>query len=196
MTRFLHYSTVTLVLLYALQLRTAHAEADGSQILDGLHVTPEEVERLKNGAIIAFSDEAYESTKRELSADAVVLVESDLTEVLNTLRANTTLIPTKVILDDADINSDEDFANIRYEESEFKEVERLFKAKPGKKYNFSGSEYETTTGSTHPSTTRRSSPVIPTRKRSSKRRSRFWVSNTSVSMKKANAQYTRVSRIT
>ena len=28
---------------------------------------------------IAFSDEAYESTKRELSADAVVLVESDLT---------------------------------------------------------------------------------------------------------------------
>ena len=143
MTRFLHDLTAALVLLYALQLPTANAEADGSQILEGLHVTPEEVERLENGAIIAFSDEAYESTKRELSADAVVLVESDLTEVLNTLRANTTLIPTKVILGDADINSDQDFANVRYEESEFKEVERLFEARPGKKYNFSDSEYET-----------------------------------------------------
>ena len=141
MHRYSRNSMIVLATFFATPWSAAQADVNASQILESMHVSPQEIAELEDGGVISFSDVAYESTKRELSADAVVLVDSDLTEVLETLYTNTTLIPIKVIIDDAEIDSDDDFANVRFEDAEYKEVENLFRAKAGKKFNFSESEY-------------------------------------------------------
>ena len=106
MIRYSYCSITACLVLCTLPLSATQAETDSSEILEGLHVTPAEIARLENGEILAFSDEAYESTKRELAADAMVVVGSDLTVVLEALRESTTLIPTKVLLDHAEILTD------------------------------------------------------------------------------------------
>ena len=131
------------IALCTISLSTSRAQVDGHEILEGLSVEPAEVVQLESGKILAFSDEAYESTSRELSADAMVLVESDLDAVLKMLRESSTLIPNKVMLDHAEILSESDFAGVSFDAFEFREVENLFGARPGKKFNLSDSEYAT-----------------------------------------------------
>ena len=140
MIRYSYCSIAACLVLCTLSLSATQAETDSSEILEGLHITPAEIGRLENGEILASSDEAYESTKRELSADAMAVVGSDLTVVLEALRESTTLIPTKVMLDHAEILTEADFADVKFTETEFGEVETLFGTKPYKKLNLSGSE--------------------------------------------------------
>jgi hypothetical protein len=124
-----------------LPLSLSHAQVTGQEILQKLGIPQNEVDQLEDGAILSYSDAEYESTSRELAADAIILVKSDLAAVREALRGATTLIPTKLILEDADILSEADFADIKFADEDFEEVERLFKAKPGKDFNFSNAEY-------------------------------------------------------
>ena len=118
------------------------APINGEQVLQGLNVSEAEVEQLNRGDTLAFSDETYESTARELAADAIVLVKTDLNAVARALSGSVTLIPNKIILDHAEISSIQDFSNVLFDAKEMDEVKKLIKAKPGKDFNFSTNEHE------------------------------------------------------
>ncbi len=98
--------------IYISLLSVAQADITGSQVLKGLNVTPAEVAQLENGRVLTFSNEAYENTKRELSADAVILVDSDLDAVMNALTEEATIVPSHVIFDHAVIKSEADFSGV------------------------------------------------------------------------------------
>jgi hypothetical protein len=120
----------------------ASADIDGARVLEGLNVSASEVEDLEKGDVLTFSDEAYENTSRDLSADAILLVDTDLETVKKALRDVVTILPDKVLLDHAEINSEADFVRVLYSESEIEEVEELIKSGPGKEFNFSTAEYK------------------------------------------------------
>ena len=122
-------------------LAVSQTAIEGAQVLEGLSVTPEEVDKLESGEILTFSDEAYESTKRELAADAVILVKSDLDAVAAALSEEATIIPSHRVIDFALIKSEADFSGVGFTEAEYSEVKKLLAAKPGKDINFSDSEY-------------------------------------------------------
>ena len=115
---------------------------DGARVLEGLNVTATEIEDLEQGGILSFSDEAYESTARDLAADAIVLVDTDAEAVIKLLEDAVSIVPDKKVLDHSEIKSEADFERVSYAESEYDEVSRLFKAKPGKDFNFSAVEYK------------------------------------------------------
>jgi hypothetical protein len=120
----------------------ASVEVDGARVLEGLNVSATEIAELEQGDILSFSDEAYESTARDLAADAVVLVDTDAAAVLKLLEDAVSVVPGKKVLDHSEIKSEADFMKVSYNESEYDEVSRLFKAKPGKDFNFSAAEYK------------------------------------------------------
>ena len=122
-------------------LSLAQTGIDGSQVLDGFDISPEEVSRLESGEILTYSDKTYENTKRELAADAVILVKSDLDAVVAAIVENATIVPMQRIIDFAIVESEADFSSVGYTDAEFDEVEKLFAAKPGEKLNFSDGEY-------------------------------------------------------
>ena len=130
-----------LLILGCLFISSVRAQMTGQQVLQGMGIAQSEIDQLESGNILAYSDAEYESTNRELAADAIALVDSDLSAVREALQGATTLIPTKDTIDLAEIKSTADFAGIEYVDDEFEEVERLFGAKPGKKFNFSAAEY-------------------------------------------------------
>jgi hypothetical protein len=74
-----------LALLFASHLNAQ--DVDGAKVLDGLGATDDDIAQLEGGEIIAYSDEAYESTPRELSADAVMLIDIDEVEELFKLKS-------------------------------------------------------------------------------------------------------------
>lgn len=117
-------------------------DVDGAKVLDGLGATADDIAQLEGGEIIAYSDEAYESTPRELSADAVMLIDTDLDAIVEALVDAVTVIPTKLMIDHSEISSEADFANVAYTEDDIDEVEELFKLKPGKDFNLSPAEFE------------------------------------------------------
>ena len=117
------------------------AQVTGQDVLEGLAIPERDVAVLEEGGILAYSDKQYESTNRELAADAIVLVDQDLSAVHDALEGATTLIPAKVILDDGDIHNESDFGDVAYGEEDYDEVVRLFKAEPGKDFNFSNEEF-------------------------------------------------------
>lgn len=133
---FLNSAILLLVLV-----STGHAEVDGPKILAGMSVSPSEISQLENGAMLTFSDEAYESTNRELSADAMILVQSDLATIVKAIIKEPTLIPSHVVIGHAEIKSEADFSGMGFTDTEYGEVKKLFKAKPGDDLNFSASEY-------------------------------------------------------
>lgn len=114
---------------------------DGAKVLDGLGVSASDIANLEQGEVIAYSDEEYESTPRELAADAIVLVDTDLRAVERALGDAVTVIPAKVLLEHAEISSEADFADVAYTVEEIDEVEKLIDAKRGKDFNFSDAEY-------------------------------------------------------
>lgn len=121
----------------------AHADdIDGAKVLDGLGATADDIQELEGGDIVAYSDEAYESTPRELSADAVMLIDTDLGAIERALRDAVTVIPTKLMIAHAEISGEADFDTIAYTEDDIDEVKKLFKLRPGKDFNFSAAEFE------------------------------------------------------
>ena len=70
MSRYLRFSIGSCLALCTLSLSAAQDQVDSSEIIEGFSLTTAEIDRFENGEILAFSDETYENTKRELSADA------------------------------------------------------------------------------------------------------------------------------
>ena len=122
-------------------LSVAQTDIDGAQVLDGLNVKPAQINKLESGEVLTFSDEAYENTKRELSADAMILVKIDLDTVAAALGESATIVPSHRVIDFALVKSEADFSGVAYTEKEYDEVKRLFAAQPGTDINFSDSEY-------------------------------------------------------
>lgn len=129
-----------MALIFGSQLNAQ--DVDGAKVLDGLGATGDDIAQLEGGEIIAYSDEAYENTPRELSADAVMLIDTDLDAIVETLVDAVTVIPAKLMIDHSEISSEADFANVAYTEDDIDEVEELFKLKPGKDFNLSATEFE------------------------------------------------------
>ena len=117
-------------------------DVDGAKVLDGLGATEDDIAQLESGEIIAYSDEAYENSPRELSADAVMLIDTDLDAIVAALVDAVTVIPTKLMIAHSEISSEADFANVAYTEEDIDEVKELFKLKPGKDFNLSTAEFE------------------------------------------------------
>ena len=125
---------------------SGQAQVTGEDILQGLEISQGDVGKLESGGVIAYSDKIYESTARELSADAIVIVNNDLGAVHEALKGATTLIPAKRMVDHGEILTAADFSGVKYESEDIDEVKRLFKAKPGKDFNFSAAEFATLQG--------------------------------------------------
>ena len=87
-------------------------DVDGAKVLDGLGATDDDIAQLEGGEIIAYSDEAYENSPRELSADAVMLIDTDLDAIVEALVDAVTVIPTKLMFAQSEIWCEADVANV------------------------------------------------------------------------------------
>lgn len=125
-----------------LPLSVMAQSVDGAKVLDGLGATADDIAELESGDIIAYSDEAYESTPRELAVDAVMLVDTDMAAIVEILRDAVTVIPTKLMIEHSEISSRADFSKVAYTEGDIDEVEKLFKLKAGKDFNLSAAEFD------------------------------------------------------
>ena len=114
---------------------------DGPGVLQGLNASKADIQDLENGGVLTFDSTPYENSPRELAADAAVLVDSELHEVLSHFESNVSFVPNDEMLAHAEISGDEDFAGIEFSEDDFEEVEKLVSAKRGKDFNFSDDEY-------------------------------------------------------
>ena len=112
----------------------------GQDVLDGLDVPEADRQALESGEILAYDGEDYENTDRELAADAIVLVDRSLSEVVAQIRDVDSIIPVKYLIDHADVETLDDFANVRYTVDEIKEVDKLLNAKRSKDLNLSDDE--------------------------------------------------------
>ena len=119
----------------------AHAQMSGDELLEGFGLTPDEIERLEQGEVLAYSDEEFEYSKREMSADAMVQVDTDHAAVLRSMQEDATLIPVKLLMSHTRIHSEADFDGVEFTAEEYDEVEKLFRADVGKDFNFSKDEY-------------------------------------------------------
>ena len=128
-------------LMVAIPTGPAWSDVTADVFIEGLDVTAEDVTRLKNGEVIAFSGADYENTDRELAADSMILVRADLAAVHAALVEETTVLPGKLIIDSAVIHDESDFGGIAFDAGDIEEVDKLLRLKPGKDYNFSEREY-------------------------------------------------------
>ena len=119
----------------------AHAQMSGEEMLEGFGLTPGEIERLEQGEVLAYSDEEFEYSKREMSADAMVQVDTTHEAILRALQEDATLIPVKLLMQYTSIDSEADFDGVEFTAEEYGEVEKLFGAKVGKDFNLSNDEY-------------------------------------------------------
>ena len=116
-------------------------DLSGQEILDGLNVPEKDRQALVNGGVLAYDGEQYENTDRELAADAMVLIDRTLDEIQAQIQEVPTIIPEKYVEKYEDIDEPGDFDAVAFEDGDYDEVERLFKAKPGKDFNFSQEEF-------------------------------------------------------
>lgn len=119
----------------------AYADMSGTELLEGFGLTAGEIERLEQGEVLAYSDEEFEFSKRELAADAMVHVDTTHDAVLRALQEDATLIPVKLLMQHTRIRSKADFDEVGFTAEEYDEVEKLFGAKVGKDLNLSNDEY-------------------------------------------------------
>ncbi len=110
------------------------------ELLEDFGLTPEEIRRLENGEVLAFSDAEIEFSKRELATDAMVQVDTDHSTVLLALQDDATLIPVDLLKEFHRIHDESDFDSIAFTDDDLREVEKLFSSKLGKEYNLSADE--------------------------------------------------------
>lgn len=129
------------VTVFCLTASAGAAEAvTGQDVLEGLEVSEQNRRALEAGEVLTFDGEAYEGSARDLAADAMVLIERPLNDVLQEVKQVGSVIPLKYLVEFKDISSHDDFADIAYTETEIKEVDRLLRARPGKKLNLNDKE--------------------------------------------------------
>lgn len=73
----------------------------------------------------------------------MIRVNADMSAIMQALQDDPTLIPRDVTTDSGFVQSESDFDGVEFVEADIDEVEKLIAAKPGKKLNFSNSEYAT-----------------------------------------------------
>ena len=66
-----HIASNILLILACLFITSVHAQMTGQQVLQGMGIAQSEIDQLESGNILAYSDAEYESTNRELAADAI-----------------------------------------------------------------------------------------------------------------------------
>ena len=136
----------TLCTLFAITLlASAGLRAEtltGEMILDGFDVSERDRAALQNGEVLAFDGEEYESTARELAADATVLVDSSIAEILDQVDDVPSIIPDKYLIEFVDVSSPADFEQVAFSDGEFDEADALLKARAGKDFNFSDGELQ------------------------------------------------------
>lgn len=134
----MRYLTFAILILSA---PGAQAETlTGDMILDGLNVSDSDRARMERGEVLAFDGEAYESNARELAADATILVDQPMLEVLEKITDVPTIIPQKYLVEHQEISSPADFVGVLYTEAEYAEADKLLKAKASKEFNLSKAE--------------------------------------------------------
>ena len=140
----------TFIIYSCLFTTSGRAQVTGEDILQGMGISETEIESLESGGVLAYSDKFYENSPRELAADAIILVNNDLSAVHAALKGATTLIPAKRMVDHGEIVTATDFSGLKYDDEDFDEVQRLFAAQPGKEFNFSAAEFTTLQGLLRP----------------------------------------------
>jgi hypothetical protein len=128
-------------LAISLLVSAVRAEVTADVFITGLDVSADDVERLEDGEVLAFSGADYENTDRELAADSMVLVHTDLEAVHEALVEETTVLPGKLIIESAVIHDISDFDGVSFAPGDIAEVDKFLRLKPGKDYNFSEQEY-------------------------------------------------------
>ena len=122
-------------------LSVAQTASGGAKVLEGMNISSAEIEELESGQVLTFSDQTYESTRRELAVDAMFLTDSDLDTIAAILTEDATVVPTHLIIESGVVNGVADFSGVHFTTDEYDEVEALFEAKPGKDHNLSKDEY-------------------------------------------------------
>ncbi len=136
---------IPLLTAIALTPRVSAAAFDGKTVLESMNVESDDIRKLEDGEVVTFSGEPYEQSKRELTSDAVVLINKSLDRVLKEINEEASLIPRKVTLGYQDIESEADFDGIGFDindDRDVKEVETLYKLKKAKNYNLTLKEFE------------------------------------------------------
>ena len=131
-----HLVTATISLLAL----AAQAEIDGNELIEGYGLSENEIAQLERGDVLTFSDEDYEFSKRELSADAMAYVEVRHQDVLEAVQQDATLIPVKLLKSYTRINDESDFSDVAFTAEEYGEVEKLFDDSIEKDFNLSATE--------------------------------------------------------
>jgi hypothetical protein len=117
-------------------------DTEARAILDGLGVSSKQIEDLESGDVIVLDGSPYEQTRRELVADAAILVDSDFADLVAHFESDVSFIPVDAMLLHSEISDIEDFAEVGFSDDEYAEVERLLNAKAGKDFNFSDAEHQ------------------------------------------------------
>ena len=112
-------------------MNVALADTSSEEILAGFDMKPSEIAALERGEVLTYSDEAYEFTKRQFSADSMLKVNASMDAIMQSLRDNPTMIPNDVTTAHADINSKADFDGVEFGADELEAVDVLFEARPG-----------------------------------------------------------------
>ena len=115
-------------------------EAKGKEVIDGLEITANEWEKLRQGDAVTISGKDWEQTGRELVIDSVILVDKPLDAVLAQTLNDVSLIPQKEIRDAGKLTGEGDFAGVKFDVASSKDVteaKKLLAAQVGKSFNFS-----------------------------------------------------------
>lgn len=132
---------ITTSLLLLLVAGVCHADGiTGQEVLDGLGVPQKDRRELEEGRVLAYDGEDYEGSNRELAADAIVLIDKSLDDVVEQIGEVGSIIPTKYLIEYHDIESIDDFAEVGFTIDEIEEADKLLGARRGKSLNLSDAE--------------------------------------------------------
>jgi hypothetical protein len=143
MTYLKRVSLLVAFILTVSPILTNAQEAKGKEVIDGLGITAKEWEKLRQGDAVTVSGEDWEQTSRELVIDSVILVDKPLDAVLAEIQGDVSLIPQKEIRDVGKLTGEGDFAGVKFDIANSKDVteaKKLLAAKVGKSFNFSKRE--------------------------------------------------------
>ncbi len=133
--------TLSVSIVFLLAGATAGAETlTGADVVEGLDISDAEKRRLEAGEVLAMDGEPWENSARELAADAAVLVNRPLAEILEEVQEVPTIIPQKYLIEYHDIESADDFAAVAFAADEYEHADEFLKTKVGKDFNLSNEE--------------------------------------------------------
>jgi hypothetical protein len=131
------------VMLAMAPILTNAQQTKGQEVIDGLEITPQEWEKLRQGNALTITGEDWEQTDRELAVDSVILVDKPLAAVLAETLDEVSLMPQEKILAVGNLTGEGDFTGVEFDVANSKDVseaKKFLAAKPGKSLNLSKPE--------------------------------------------------------